>query len=364
MAEIHLKDIFKTYQNHSNAVENLNLKIKEGEFVTFVGPSGCGKTTTLRMIAGLEEITSGELYINNVFSNYMLPKDRDIAMVFQSYALFPHMTVESNIGFGLKIKKVDPKIRKEKVAKIIDLMGLSGLGNTKPGQLSGGQRQRVALGRAIILNPQVLLLDEPLSNLDAKLRVKMRTELKRIHKRFNCTMVYVTHDQSEAMTLSDRIAIMNDGQLIQCDTPNKVYNFPVNKFVAGFIGSPSMNFIDGEIKKEGEKYFFNYESGKCTISAKYGYIIEKSNECEITIGFRPEDGCIYYDKMENGIEGITSVIETLGSDDYIDIEVAGEIVQIRISPENKYDMDKKVYITVKDEKLHFFNKKTGIRLII
>ena len=252
MASLSLKNICKVYPNGFAAVKDFNLEIKDKEFIIFVGPSGCGKSTTLRMIAGLEEISSGELYIGDKLVNDVEPKDRDIAMVFQNYALYPHMTVYDNMAFGLKLRKV-PKAEQERLvkdaAKILDLEQLL---DRKPKALSGGQRQRVAMGRAIVRNPKVFLMDEPLSNLDAKLRVQMRVEIAKIHKRLGATIIYVTHDQTEAMTLGTRIVVMKDGVVQQVDSPKNLYDKPVNLFVAGFMGSPQMNFIDAEVEKASE----------------------------------------------------------------------------------------------------------------
>ena len=249
MASLTLKNITKRYAGNVLAVSDFNLEIKDKEFIILVGPSGCGKSTTLRMIAGLEEITDGELYIGDKLVNDVAPKDRDIAMVFQNYALYPHMTVFENMAFGLKLRKTpkdEIKRRVEEAARILDIEHLL---DRKPKALSGGQRQRVALGRAIVREPKVFLLDEPLSNLDAKLRAQMRTELAKLHKRIGTTFIYVTHDQTEAMTMADRIVVMKDGLIQQVDTPTKLYDSPANKFVAGFIGSPQMNFIEGVLLK-------------------------------------------------------------------------------------------------------------------
>lgn len=357
MAGLRLININKTYPNGYNAVKKLNIDIKDGEFVSLVGPSGCGKTTTLRMIAGLEEITGGELWIGDRLVNNVPPKDRGIAMVFQSYALFPHMTVAANIGFGLKIKKVDKKIIKRKIEWALDLLDLNGLGDRKPAQLSGGQRQRVALGRALVLDPEVLLLDEPLSNLDAKLRIKMRTELKRIHKQLKSTIIYVTHDQAEAMTLSDRIVVMKKGELMQIGTPSEIYNNPANKFVAGFIGSPPMNFIEGELIQEEEKYVFKYKTGSFELPYELkSKIKEKIKGQNVVIGIRPEDFEISLIPKKNSIKGISVVTETLGSDDYVAVEVAGNLHSIRIEPDSNFPLDKEVYLTPKSNKIHIFNK--------
>lgn len=354
MADLRLENIYKRYPNGFEAVKNLNIHIQDGEFLSLVGPSGCGKSTTLRMIAGLEEITSGNLYIGGKRANDIPSKNRGIAMVFQSYALFPHMTVAANIGFGLKIKKVDKKTREEKIEWALDLLDLKGLGDRKPAELSGGQRQRVALGRALVMDPDVLLLDEPLSNLDAKLRVKMRTELKRIHKQLKSTIIYVTHDQSEAMTLSDRIAIMNKGELIQIGTPTEIYNNPVNKFVAGFIGSPSMNFVKGDIILENGMNLFVNKYVKIKLPDRLKEKIAEVGRENVVLGVRPEDVKIYLEPQEYAIQGITSVRETLGSDDFVAIECGEELLSVRVEPNTDIPLDQKVYLVPKEEKIHIF----------
>ena len=245
MSNVILKNIRKTYDNNKTVINNVNLEIKDKEFIVLVGSSGCGKSTLLRMIAGLEDITSGEIYIGDKKVNNVAPKDRDIAFVFQSYALYPHMTVRENIAFGLKMRKVPKQEIEKKVKEAAEILNLSEYLDRKPKQLSGGQRQRVALGRAIVRNPKVFLMDEPLSNLDAKLRVQMRSEIKKLHEKLQTTFIYVTHDQTEALTMGDRIVVLNNGDIQQVDTPDEIYNHPKNTFVAGFIGSPQMNFIDG-----------------------------------------------------------------------------------------------------------------------
>lgn len=247
MSNVTLKNVRKTYDNNKTVINDVNLEIKDKEFVVLVGASGCGKSTLLRMIAGLENITSGEIYIGGKKVNNVPPKDRDIAFVFQSYALYPHMTVRENIAFGLKMRKTDKKIIEQKVQEAAEILNLGEYLDRKPKQLSGGQRQRVALGRAIVRNPKVFLMDEPLSNLDAKLRVQMRSEIKKLHEKLQTTFIYVTHDQTEALTMGDRIVVLNNGDIQQVDTPYEIYNNPKNMFVAGFVGSPQMNFIDGEV---------------------------------------------------------------------------------------------------------------------
>ncbi len=356
MASLKLENINKKYPNGFHAVQNLNLDIKDGEFLSLVGPSGCGKSTTLRMIAGLEDISGGSLYIGDKLTNDVPSKDRGIAMVFQSYALFPHMSVAANIGFGLKIRKTDEKIKNDKIEWAMDLLDLTGLGDRRPAELSGGQRQRVALGRALVLDPEVLLLDEPLSNLDAKLRIKMRTELKRIHKKLAATIIYVTHDQSEAMTLSDRIVIMNKGELMQCGTPVDIYNNPQSRFVGSFIGSPAMNLYEGEMKKSGEGLEFVCENFKYNLPKvlvdKYATLDGKN----VTMGIRPEDSFASLTEQEDSIKCVSSVVETLGSDDYLTCELGKELITVRTKPMSNFALDKPTYITFAPEKLHIFDK--------
>ena len=255
MAGLSFKNIYKIYEGGFQAVTDFNLEIKDKEFIVFVGPSGCGKSTTLRMVAGLEDITKGELYIGDKLVNNLEPKDRDIAMVFQNYALYPHMTVKENMSYALKLKKISEEEINTKVEKAANILGIEKLLDRKPKALSGGQRQRVALGRAIVRSPKVFLMDEPLSNLDAKLRVQTRSEIVNLHEELQSTFIYVTHDQTEAMTMGDRIVIMKDGIIQQVDTPHNVYFYPVNEFVAGFIGSPQMNFLKSTVSKENGQYF-------------------------------------------------------------------------------------------------------------
>ncbi len=301
MAELVLKNIYKKYPGGVVAVSDFNLHIKDKEFVIMVGPSGCGKSTTLRMVAGLEEITSGELYIGDKLVNDIAPKDRDIAMVFQNYALYPHMTVFENMALGLKLRKTPKEEIKRRVEEAARILDIEHLLDRKPKALSGGQRQRVALGRAIVREPKVFLLDEPLSNLDAKLRAQMRTELSKLHKRLETTFIYVTHDQTEAMTMGDRIVVMKDGFIQQVDTPQRLYDLPCNMFVAGFIGSPQMNFIESVILKKDGKFFveFGTEDTKTTRGVKYQIplpesknkdgILENYVGKEVIMGIRPED---------------------------------------------------------------------------
>ena len=288
MARVLLENITKKF-DEVTAVKDVNLEIKDQEFVVLVGPSGCGKTTTLRMIAGLEEITEGKIYIGDRLINDVPPKDRNIAMVFQNYALYPHMKVYDNMAFGLKLRGTPKKEIDERVKEAAEILEIMNLLDRYPKQLSGGQRQRVAVGRAIVRRPQVFLMDEPLSNLDAKLRVQMRAELQRIHRTLKATVVYVTHDQVEAMTLGQRIAVILNGQLQQLDVPLTVYEKPSNRFVAGFIGSPPMNFIKGTIGKKGEAYSFECESFKLDVPRDVDHLLEEYAGKEVVFGIRPED---------------------------------------------------------------------------
>ncbi|MGB9613061.1 MAG: ABC transporter ATP-binding protein [Candidatus Margulisiibacteriota bacterium] len=288
MARVLLENVTKKF-DEVVAVKNINLEINDKEFVVLVGPSGCGKTTTLRMIAGLEEVSEGKIYIGDRLVNDVPPKDRNIAMVFQSYALYPHMKVYDNLAFGLKLRGVPKKEIDQRVAEAAEILGLTDLLNRLPKQLSGGQRQRVALGRAIVRNPQVFLMDEPLSNLDAKLRVQMRAELQKLHKKLETTVVYVTHDQVEAMTLGQRVAVILNGELQQVDSPLKVYEKPANRFVAGFIGSPPMNFVKGVIRKKNETYIFECEGFSFEVPAEIDHLLEPFVDKEIIFGIRPED---------------------------------------------------------------------------
>ena len=291
LAKLLLKNVCKKYENGSYAVKNINLEVKDKEFVILVGPSGCGKSTTLRMVAGLEEISDGEIWLDDKFANYMSHKERDLSMVFQNYALYPTMSVYDNIAFSLKVRKIDKSEIEERVKETASVMGLSQYLKRMPKELSGGQRQRVAIAAAIIRNPRILLMDEPLSNLDAKLRTHMRVEISKLHKKLNNTIIYVTHDQTEAMTLGSRIVVLKDGMIQQADTPQQIYDNPRNKFVAGFIGMPSMNFIEAEIKKEKNRYYFYFNNIKIFLPKFKNMVIDKKEyeNKKVIIGIRPED---------------------------------------------------------------------------
>lgn len=345
MASVILKHINKVYPNKVQAVFDFNLEIKDQEFIVFVGPSGCGKSTTLRMIAGLEDITSGELYIDGVLSNNLLPKDRDIAMVFQSYALYPHMSVAANMGFGLKMRKYKKEEINKRVLEAAKILELENYLDRKPRELSGGQRQRVALGRAIVRNAKIFLMDEPLSNLDAKLRVQMRSEIIKLHETLKTTTIYVTHDQTEAMTMANRIVIMKDGYVQQIGTPKEVYNHPSNKFVAGFIGSPSMNF-----------FIVNYENGQIKLgnnSFKIELPLEYDNK-EVIMGIRPEDISL----CEEGIEVEASVVELLGSELIIHSQINNTNFTWKTSAKNEILPHTVLKIKFDVESMRFFDKET------
>ena len=364
MASLSLRNICKVYPNGFVEVKDFNLEIEDKEFIIFVGPSGCGKSTTLRMIAGLEDISSGELYIGDRLVNDIEPKDRDIAMVFQNYALYPHMSVYDNMAFGLKLRKV-PKQEIDKLvheaAKILDLEHLL---DRKPKALSGGQRQRVAMGRAIVRNPKVFLMDEPLSNLDAKLRVQMRVEISKLHQRLETTIIYVTHDQTEAMTLGTRIVVMKDGIVQQVDTPINLYNYPVNLFVAGFMGSPSMNFIDAEVSQEAGivslkfgSYTIKLPESKSKPLVEGGYVGKT-----IVMGIRPED---VHDDQVMIINSPDSVVETqiklyelLGAEVYLYFDLDQYSVVARVNPRTTAKVGDVVKFAFDLNKLHLFDKET------
>ena len=362
MVKVTLKNITKVF-GKVVAVNNLNLEVRDGEFVALLGPSGCGKTTTLLMIAGIYRPTKGRIYFNDEDVTFLPPKDRNIGMVFQSYALYPHMTVYDNIAFPLKLKKVPKNEIDKKVREIAKLLRIDNLLNRKPAQLSGGQQQRVALGRALAKEPDVLLLDEPLSNLDAKLRVLMRAELKRLQKELKITTIYVTHDQVEAMSMADRIAVMNAGRLQQYAVPEKLYNKPANIFVAGFIGNPPMNFIDGTVYSKDGRFFF--DSGEFTIelSKEIGEIVT-SKASEVVMGFRPEHVKISLSEQPNSVEGLVYVVEPLGRDVVVNVKIGGIVVKILASPDLNLEPGQKIWLVFDQRKLHFFDKKSGLSLLV
>ena len=364
MAKVTLKGVYKVYAGGVTAVTDFNLDIADKEFIILVGPSGCGKSTTLRMIAGLDEISEGELYIGDTLSNTIPPKDRDIAMVFQNYALYPHMTVYDNMAFGLKLRKTPKDEIKRRVEEAARILDISHLLDRKPKALSGGQRQRVALGRAIVRDPKVFLLDEPLSNLDAKLRAQMRTEIAKLHKRLGTTFIYVTHDQTEAMTMGDRIVVMRDGFIQQVDTPQNLYEFPANEFVAGFMGSPQMNFISAVVEKKGNDYYLKFGNANVKVPAHKnkddvlaGYV-----DKEVTFGIRPEDvhdePDVIAKNPDSLVDASVEVTELMGAEIYLYLNVEGSQVTARVEPTSKAKANDKIQVALDMNKMHLFDKET------
>ncbi len=366
MASLSLRHIYKKYPGGVTAVSDFNLEVKDKEFLVLVGPSGCGKSTTLRMIAGLEEISEGELFIGDRLVNDVAPKDRKIAMVFQNYALYPHMSVFENMAFGLKLSKVPKETIKKKVEDAARILDITHLLDRKPKALSGGQKQRVALGRAIVRDPQVFLLDEPLSNLDAKLRAAMRTELTKLHNRVGTTFVYVTHDQVEAMTMATRIVVMKDGLIQQVDTPQKLYDEPVNIFVAGFIGTPQMNFLNGALEKKGDDVYFVYEGNSLLLPKEKAEApaLQEYIGKEVVAGLRPE--CIHDDEREMAancvgatLETFVDVTELMGAEIYLYLNVGEEgKLTARVSSRSTTRAGDTIKIGFDMSRIHIFDKDT------
>ena len=369
MADLQLKHIYKRYSGGVTAVSDFCIDIEDKEFIVLVGPSGCGKSTTLRMIAGLEEISDGELYIGGKLVNDVAPKDRDIAMVFQNYALYPHMTVFDNMAFGLKLRKTPKDEINKRVHEAAKILDIEHLLDRKPKALSGGQRQRVALGRAIVRSPKVFLMDEPLSNLDAKLRVAMRTEINKLHKRLETTFIYVTHDQTEAMTMGTRIIVMKDGFIQQIDSPANLYNKPCNMFTAGFIGSPQMNFVDALLSKNSEGVFleFNGETiklpeGKASNPALDDYIGKT-----VVLGIRPEDlhdeeGFIS-SKSDAVVSAYVDVAEMMGAEYYLYLKIADTPFTARVNQRTTAKMGDTIKIAFDTNRIHLFDKETEKTII-
>lgn len=360
MAEVILKNVSKVYEGGNKVVTDANFTVSDKEFVVLVGPSGCGKTTTLRMIAGLEEITSGEILIDGKLVNNLPPKDRDIAMVFQNYALYPHMTVYENMAFGLKLKKISKSEIEHRVNEAAKILGLETYLDRRPKALSGGQRQRVAVGRAIIRKPKVFLFDEPLSNLDAKLRVQMRTEISRLHKQLGATMIYVTHDQTEAMTMGNRIVIMKDGIINQVDSPLNLYYQPVNKFVAGFIGSPTMNFLKGKIISEQGLCFSSIGGGlKFNLTETQSSVLKNKINNNIIIGIRPEN-IILENSIINGISFNVKldVIEPVGNETFFYFEIDKVQFISRNRSREGIAVGQTVNMNLDPDKVYYFDEET------
>jgi len=364
MASLSLRHIYKKYPGGVTAVSDFNLEVKDKEFLVLVGPSGCGKTTTLRMIAGLEEISEGELFIGDTLVNDVAPKDREIAMVFQNYALYPHMSVFENMSFGLKLNKTPKEEIKRRVEEAARVLDITHLLDRKPKALSGGQKQRVALGRAIVRNPKVFLLDEPLSNLDAKLRAAMRTELTKLHNRVGTTFVYVTHDQVEAMTMATRIVVMKDGLIQQVDTPQNLYDSPCNIFVAGFIGTPQMNFINGTLKKEEDGVYFNFEnvSVKLPEDKANAPELEEYMGKEVIVGLRPEgisdEESAIEAAPETSFEVNVDVTELMGAEIYLYITVGETRMIARVSSRSQSRAGQTIKVAFDMSRLHIFDKDT------
>jgi len=361
MASVEIINVTKIYENKAKAVDQASLKIDNGEFVVLVGPSGCGKSTLLRMIAGLEEISEGTIKIGDKTINDIPSKNRDIAMVFQNYALYPHMTVYENMAFGLKLRKY-PKIEiDQRVNEAAEILDLKEFLHRKPKQLSGGQRQRVAVGRAIVRKPAAFLFDEPLSNLDAKLRVQMRIEISKLHKKLGTTMIYVTHDQVEAMTMGDRIVVINKGQVQQFDKPLKVYNNPLNKFVAGFIGSPAMNFIDGIIENKGDQTIFNLSGTEWVLPNEISQRIKKAQSKKITLGIRPEH-LLFQPEKSNTFPEITTIIELIepmGNELFVHLSIPKMLLTMRCSPDAELKAGENIKLSFNPKNVHFFENDSG-----
>ncbi|MBB5701265.1 multiple sugar transport system ATP-binding protein [Ochrobactrum daejeonense] len=357
MASVELRDIRKSY-TALNVIHGISLDIRDGEFIALVGPSGCGKSTLLRMIAGLEEITGGDILIGDQVVNSMTPRERNIAMVFQSYALYPHMTVAENMGFNLKLAGQPKKVIEERVAEAARMLDLGKLLDRKPSQLSGGQRQRVAMGRAVVRNPAVFLFDEPLSNLDAKLRVQMRGEIKALHQKVGTTSIYVTHDQIEAMTLADRVVVLNQGRIEQQGTPLELYKTPANLFVATFIGSPAMNLIEGVVDGEGDQPAARLKDGT-TIRIRADRKVKRGQQ--VTIGLRPE----HIGSTTGGdisLSGRTLLVEPTGAHTHVVFELAGDPVTAVVDGEQPVKVDKPFAASVHHERVHVFDRASGLAL--
>lgn len=369
MGSLLFKNMYKIYPGDVTAVKDFNLKVEDKEFIVLVGPSGCGKSTTLRMVAGLEEISKGELYIDDKLVNDVPPKDRDIAMVFQNYALYPHMTIYDNMAFGLKLRKMPKAEIDKKVKDAAKSLGIEDLLDRKPKALSGGQRQRVALGRAIVRKPKVFLMDEPLSNLDAKLRVQTRTEIIKLHNELETTFLYVTHDQTEAMTMGDRIVVMKDGIVQQAATPQELYEKPTNLFVAGFIGSPQMNFIDVTVKGDVVDCKLVFGNTNISIPSEKAEILKESGYLgkNVVMGIRPED---IHDELaflqaseDSVVEAKIDVVERMGSETYLYLIIEGNKVTARVDSGSQAKMGDVVKVAFDKNKIYLFDSETKLAIL-
>ena len=372
MADLSLRNVKKIYDGHVVAVHDFNLEIADKEFIVLVGPSGCGKSTTLRMVAGLEEISEGEIYIGGKLVNHVPPKDRDIAMVFQNYALYPHMTVYDNIAYGLKLRKFPKRVIDQKVREAAEILDISELLKRKPKALSGGQRQRVAIGRAIVREPQVFLMDEPLSNLDAKLRNQMRSEIIKLRQKINTTFIYVTHDQTEAMTLGDRIVIMRDGFIQQIGTPQEVFDHPANLFVAGFIGTPQMNFFDARLGRDADGYYVDVCGARIVPSADKQAALAAAGAVpqNVTLGIRPDHIVLCGDGAPGAIPAQVDVTELMGSTIHMHVTIQGRdaiviLPTIDLSREQRtsFTFGAQIHVTFGGNLVHLFSRETEKNLI-
>lgn len=370
MASLSFQHVYKKYDGGVVAVSDFNLEVADKEFVILVGPSGCGKSTTLRMLAGLEDISEGEIYIEDRLINDVLPKDRDIAMVFQNYALYPHMTVKDNMAFSLKLKKMPKEEINRRVSEAAKILEIEHLLDRKPKALSGGQRQRVALGRAIVRDPKVFLMDEPLSNLDAKLRVQMRVEITKLHHRLKTTFIYVTHDQTEAMTMGTRIVVMKDGFIQQVDSPTELYDNPVNTFVAGFIGMPPMNFINATVNVEGSDVYISFENVAIKLPERYAVeeVMERDGQ-EVIFGVRPEaitdESTFVTDHPDTAFAADVDVVEMLGAETYLYVTVNGSLpLTCRVDPTTSQStVGQVVDLAIDANRIHLFDKDTEQSII-
>lgn len=362
MAQVSLRNVSKVYAGGVSAVADVSLGVESREFLVIVGPSGCGKSTLLRMIAGLEDVTTGELWIGNKLANRLPPKDRDIAMVFQNYALYPHMTVFDNMAFGLRLRGYSQREIEARIHDAAHILGIASLLKRKPKELSGGERQRVAVGRAIVRRPLVFLFDEPLSNLDAKMRVQMRTELRKLHLRLQTTMIYVTHDQTEAMTMGDRIVVLNKGVVQQVADPLTIYEHPTNHFVAGFIGSPPMNFLKGTIQRANGQLYFNEGAFTLRIVDDMAPSMQAYEGKETIFGIRPED---LYDKLfiaeapvDSTVTSTVEVVEPMGAEVYLHLKSGRHALTARVGPQAKPEVNQDLDIVFDMGKAHFFDPET------
>ncbi len=363
MFRVALKDVTKVYPGDVLAVKTASLEVADKEFVVLVGPSGCGKSTILRMIAGLEEVTAGDIYVDGERINDVPPKDRDIAMVFQNYALYPHMTVYSNMAFGLRLRRYSKSEIEKRVKEAAEILGITQLLDRKPRALSGGERQRVAVGRAIVRQPKVFLFDEPLSNLDAKLRVQMRAEISKLHTRLQATMIYVTHDQTEAMTMGDRIIVLNEGVIQQIDDPLSLYHYPANRFVAGFIGSPPMNFVEGALQQEAGSLFFKSDGFSLKIPDQMHEPLQQHGATEVTFGIRPEDILGRDVPDDASADARVEVVEPLGSEIILYLLVGERTLVGKVDSTIHPDPNTDLRIGFDMSRCHFFGTKDGQAIV-